>query len=431
MKKITLGAALCILFFAANIFAQPTWTPQSSPITTDLNSASAVNADICWMSGVSGTSTSNVIRTTNGGQTWTVVSSSIPGANDFYNLFAIDENKCIVGAGDGAIWSTTNGGTNWILDTLSGGSAIFINVVHMFDNNNGFAQGDPVLNVWRYYTTTDGGFHWTLGANAPASAGSEAGWNNSYDAIDTGHIWWGTNVTKIWRGGLYGPFTSTSYSGSNAYCFGVAFNNANTGVAAVVTTGSVPGPIQITTNGGVSWSAGSFTPAQTPFGLKCVHGTGYMWMSCGTTTTGLIYRSTNNGASWTQQLSMSYAGYALTFPNINVGWCGTAGGHIYKYTDNVGVVNQNNTPAQYSLKQNYPNPFNPITTIDYSLAKSGYVSLKVYNVLGENVATLVDGVENAGEHNVNLNAANLPSGTYFYTLRSGDFTATKRLVLVK
>ena len=83
------------------------------------------------------------------------------------------------------------------------------------------------------------------------------------------------------------------------------------------------------------------------------------------------------------------------------------------------------------MKQNYPNPFNPMTTIDYTLAKSGFVSLKVYDILGQEVVTLVNGVEKAGDHNVNLNAANLPSGTYFYTLRSGDFTATKSLVLVK
>lgn len=425
MKKITLGAVLCILFFAANIFAQGTWTPQTSPVTTAYNGCWAVNSDICWMCGPSGV----VVRTTNGGTTWSLRNTGLAG-NDFYDCYAFDADRCWLGAGDGGLWHTSNGGANWSFVALSP-AAVFINVVYFFDDNNGFVQGDPVGNVWRYYVTTNGGTNWALGPNAPSSVGSEAGWNNSFDAVDTGHIWWGTNVTKIWKGSFMGPFTGVSYSGSNAYSFGVAFNDANTGAAAVVTTGSVPGPMQLSNNGGTSWSAGSFTPTQTPFGFRCVHGTGYMWMSCGTTSSGLIYRSTNSGVSWTQQLSMAYAGYSLSMASINVGWCGTNGGHIYKYTDNVGVVNQNHTPTQFTLQQNYPNPFNPQTTINYSLANTGYITLKVYNLLGQNVLTLVDGVETAGEHSVIFNAANLPSGTYFYSMKSGDFTATKSLVLVK
>jgi hypothetical protein len=84
-----------------------------------------------------------------------------------------------------------------------------------------------------------------------------------------------------------------------------------------------------------------------------------------------------------------------------------------------------------SLGQNYPNPFNPSTEIKYSLADEGKVSLKVYNALGVVVATLADDIEAAGEHQVNFYGDNLPSGTYFYTLKSGAFSATKRMVLSK
>jgi hypothetical protein len=433
MKKITFGAVLLALIFAANVFAQPTWTPQTSPINSDLNSAWAVSSDVCWMCGPAGTSNSVVVRTTNGGTTWSLVSSSMLGLNDLYDLYAFDENKCVVGAGDGAIWSTTNGGTNWILDTMST-AAVFINVVHFFDDNNGFAQGDPVGNVWRYYITTDGGFHWTLGANAPSSVGTEAGWNNSYFALDSGHIWWGTNVSKIWKGSFRGPYNSHPTSGSLPYSFGVAFNDENTGIACMSNGSLAGGPINMSTNGGTSWSTGSFsTGSQAGFGLKVIPGTGYMWLATGnsTGTAGTVYRSINSGTSFTSQLTLPYDVYCISMANINVGWCGTAGGHIYKYTDNVSVSNQNQTPTQFTLKQNYPNPFNPQTTIDFSLAKTGYITLKVYNLLGQAVMTLVDGVETAGDHSVMFNAENLPSGTYFYTMKSGDFTATKSLVLVK
>ena len=101
----------------------------------------------------------------------------------------------------------------------------------------------------------------------------------------------------------------------------------------------------------------------------------------------------------------------------------------YKYSKEVEV--QNVHVATYELSQNYPNPFNPATIIKYSVAKAGLVSLKVYDVLGREVATLVNEVRNAGSYEINFNAHKLSSGIYFYTLRSGGFTQTKKFVLMK
>lgn len=98
----------------------------------------------------------------------------------------------------------------------------------------------------------------------------------------------------------------------------------------------------------------------------------------------------------------------------------------------VGGVNHNNTlPHDYSLSQNYPNPFNPSTKIEYSLPKNSYTTIKIFNVIGKEVATLVDKYETAGNHLVSYDASNLPSGAYFYTLKAGDYSETKRMVLVK
>jgi hypothetical protein len=88
-------------------------------------------------------------------------------------------------------------------------------------------------------------------------------------------------------------------------------------------------------------------------------------------------------------------------------------------------------PGQFSLSQNYPNPFNPTTTIQFNMPKAGNVEIKVFDILGREVATLVNEFKPVGVHSVNFNASNLSSGVYFYTMKSADFTITKKMLLVK
>lgn len=92
---------------------------------------------------------------------------------------------------------------------------------------------------------------------------------------------------------------------------------------------------------------------------------------------------------------------------------------------------ESSLPAGYSLSQNYPNPFNPSTVISYQLSALSNVVLKVYDVLGREIATLVDEYKPAGNYEINFDASRLSSGTYFYRLQAGDFTAAKKLVLLK
>ena len=87
--------------------------------------------------------------------------------------------------------------------------------------------------------------------------------------------------------------------------------------------------------------------------------------------------------------------------------------------------------STYSLEQNYPNPFNPATKIEYKIQEAGLVLLRVYNVLGKEVATLVNEEKAIGNHNVTFDAGNLPSGIYFYTIKAGKFTNTKKMILLK
>jgi hypothetical protein len=89
------------------------------------------------------------------------------------------------------------------------------------------------------------------------------------------------------------------------------------------------------------------------------------------------------------------------------------------------------TPAQFNLSQNYPNPFNPGTVISYSIPKDGFVSLKVYNTIGSQVAELVSSSQVAGTYNARFDAQNLSSGIYYYKLESNGFVDTKKMILVK
>ncbi len=88
-------------------------------------------------------------------------------------------------------------------------------------------------------------------------------------------------------------------------------------------------------------------------------------------------------------------------------------------------------PLKYELSQNYPNPFNPVTRISYSIAENSKVKLSVFDILGKEVKILVNEKQSAGNYEVIFNASDLPSGVYFYQLRTNNFAQTKKLFLLK
>lgn len=105
---------------------------------------------------------------------------------------------------------------------------------------------------------------------------------------------------------------------------------------------------------------------------------------------------------------------------------------IVKYSNVTSVsLISSNVPEGFKLSQNYPNPFNPSTKINFSIAKSGFVSLKVYDILGKEVAILVNDIKQAGDYSVDFNASYLASGTYFYKIETNGFSEIKKMMLVK
>lgn len=96
-----------------------------------------------------------------------------------------------------------------------------------------------------------------------------------------------------------------------------------------------------------------------------------------------------------------------------------------------GIEDENTTPVGYCLHQNYPNPFNPGTEISFSLAKSSFVTLAVYNSLGQTVVTLLNKNMNSGSCNVKFNASGLSSGIYYYKIQAGEFQSVKKMLVLQ
>ncbi|RJP64835.1 MAG: T9SS C-terminal target domain-containing protein [Ignavibacteriales bacterium] len=126
--------------------------------------------------------------------------------------------------------------------------------------------------------------------------------------------------------------------------------------------------------------------------------------------------------------------YSIAIDKDNNKWIGTSEGLSVFNEGGIVSVKEKYThslPNEFFLSQNYPNPFNPSTTIRYSIPELSNVSIKVYDVLGREVATLVDEEKPAGNYQVQFNAENLKSGIYFYTLKAREFSQTKKLTLLK
>jgi hypothetical protein len=187
-----------------------------------------------------------------------------------------------------------------------------------------------------------------------------------------------------------------------------------------------------TTNGGLNWFSVFHDSFNTVF-FKDVN-TGW---AAGTQ----MYKTTNSGSNWIiQNLPQPYYDVtSMTFTNDSTGWAVGWGGKIFKTTNGGVWVTQigSEVPAKYSLQQNYPNPFNPVTKIKFDIQKSvvssqnSVVTLKVFDITGKEVATLVNEKLNPGTYEVTFDGGNLSSGIYFYQLRAGEFIKTKKLILLK
>ncbi|HQT91598.1 MAG TPA: T9SS type A sorting domain-containing protein, partial [Candidatus Kryptobacter bacterium] len=248
------------------------------------------------------------------------------------------------------------------------------------------------------------------------------------------------NGSNIFAGTfLQGVFLSTDN--------GTSWTTVNNGltdthVQALAVSGSnifagTSGGVFLSTNNGTSWTAASNGLGSFPWvDAFAVSGTN---LFAGSYFNG-VFLSTDNGSSWSRVNSgltdTTVTALAVNDSNIFASTSGSsenAGVWRRPLSEMITAVTESHvsSPANFSLGQNYPNPFNPTTVISYQLSAVSHVTLKVYDVLGREVGTLVNQKEGAGTYSVTFDGSRLPSGVYFYRITAGNFVDIKKLVLLK
>jgi photosystem II stability/assembly factor-like uncharacterized protein len=191
-----------------------------------------------------------------------------------------------------------------------------------------------------------------------------------------------------------------------------------------------------TTNGGQLWS----TEILLPFSLCSIREIEMVnsqvgWFAGANNGGAMLAKTTDGGNSWIDQLPSQLGVESILMVNENVGYAVGENGRIYKTTNGGGVTDVDLGFLQiyksFLLDQNYPNPFNPETKINFSIPEMEYVTLKVYDVLGNEVETLVNEERPAGTYEIEFDANGLSSGVYFYQLRCVGLVETKKMILLR
>ena len=426
-----------IMFFAIPLFSQNTWTKQTSGYSENFRKVVFSDSLYGWIAGDSGL----IVNTTNGGNNW-VTQKRNP--NDYIIDISFLNRLygwCIAWRISGSnmqsiIYSTTNGGNNWTT-TVYPDSTTLLNTVYFLNSSTGFL-GTTYSSTKSILKTTNGGNNWypanvdtNFAASFPVKTFKFIDSNTGIAAggyLDVcGVVWKTTDGGISWTSGMVGsePYNS------------IAFPNTNT---VVIAGGDYEYGVSInySTNRGVNWNTyftGYFGIGYSLSFRTATEG----WIATGFSQ--MFLKSTNSGLSWVNEDTPdSTAIYSLTFPNQRTGWAVGDNGAILKFSgDPIGIIiNEGKLPDSYSLSQNYPNPFNPSTVIRYQLSVVSYVLLKVYDLQGREVKTLVKERLNAGTYEVKFDArlggssSELTSGVYFYSLSAnGKVIQTRKMVVLK
>ncbi|MDP8268079.1 MAG: carboxypeptidase regulatory-like domain-containing protein [Candidatus Tenebribacter davisii] len=321
------------------------WADQNSGFpnaSTGINSMIAVDTNIVWAAGYDGSGSTIpyqiVTHTTDGGTNWTATQiDTAPTDGDVAMIMAIDANKAWVPIHTGTpqgIYYTEDGGANWVHQESATFNYVnpqsqlvsFPNVVHFFNENDGFAQGDPVEGYFELYTTNNGGTIWTrvAEANIPAPLTEEWGIVGYYDAVGD-NIWFGTQKGRVFYSNDKGLTWGVAQTplGTNDMYTDVTFKDALHGLAQDKSASST-GTVCETSNGGVTWQAVTHTGTCYTNDMDYVPGTENTYVSTGAATgiSGASF-SYDGGHNWiTFDETDAVQFLATSWINVTTGWAG-------------------------------------------------------------------------------------------------------------
>jgi photosystem II stability/assembly factor-like uncharacterized protein len=374
------------------------------------------SATVSWLS-VNGTNIfagtySGIYISTNDGKTWAQINNGLTSIS--ISSLAFIGNYIFAGTRDSGIFISTNEGQKWTQANNGLTNYLEHEVISLTVSGlNIFAfTGGGLLR------STNNGISWTnLGFNLlpiNITALAISGNNNIFVG----------NVDGIYRSTDNGMDWNLMYNTGEVV--GVPFLAANENNVFAVAW-----DVMISTDNGTNWKSLGNIPQVYYMGFNGVN-----IFAATHPLAGCLFYSSNNGTNWTQindGLPSNLFVYSILVIGTDV-LAGTAGAGIWKrpLSEIVNVSKEiNDLPKEYTLSQNYPNPFNPNTVISYSLSSASNVKVIVYNILGQTVRVLENGVKNSGIYSINFNASGLPGGIYYYRLEAGEFTAVKKMMLLK
>ena len=412
-KYFYLFSTLLILILNCKIQAQPTiWENISNQIPGDsTNNLADVYVPIRWEGFISSMTKPEIYRSDFSTETWEIIKTPSP----VIAFYLLGYDRGIMCGVDSTVYKTTDGGENWTFFGSLGKSIKDMDI--------------------RYFPIFPGYTGYICGNNGVIGSLEDTGLVVISSGISTNF----SDITsplqdKVW---LTGDSVIYFYNGDTFFeqhAFEVKLN-------AIYFTGELDGwvvgdygYIAFTTDGGNQWIQKQ-SPDTLKRNLNDVYVIGrYGWI---VGDDGLILFTYDSGTTWAIKNYWSDSG---NLKRIHCAGGNSGNGPALAIGENktvlidptvVSVENKSKAIDFFHLYQNYPNPFNPITYIGFQIAEPGFVSLKVYDILGKEVAKLVGEEKYAGNYEVEFNALDLPSGIYFYRLKSENFIKTKKMILLR
>jgi photosystem II stability/assembly factor-like uncharacterized protein len=421
------------------------------------------NPEIAWACVFDGVAdaVNGLYKTTNGGANWFPITNGIGAIKNFLALAMSPSDPNIIFAGSSfmvtgsqgpsAIYKSTDGGANWFLSSTGLPSDVTeinpIRIIQVSTANPNVVIAGLFMNTVNggFYLSTDAGATWTKKHNGlPTDIGTLIRSSVIRPLFDN-QFYVGLDRTALTNIGVWvttdGGENWSSFNGGtmlNTYSVRVlAFNSTGThtlfaGVASAV-------------GQGVYKYAFSFIPVELVSFKAEVHrnNVNLSWITASEINNyGFEVERLAEGSSAWQKIGFVPGNgtttitqyYSFTDPSVKAGLYSYRLKQMdfdgsFEYSD---IVNVNVLPvSDFVLMQNYPNPFNPSTKISFNLPENGFTSLKVYSVIGSEVAVLFEEQMEAGSYEIDFNAYDLPSGVYYYTLKSGSYLETRKMILLR